>query len=339
MTTVIANSLVRHGMEVDVVTIHGCTPFFELDGRIRHFTLVPHKEWSRTTRHWGGYVCKLRRVLKRGGYDFVVDVDTLLSVFSVPATVGLKTRVISWEHFNIGVNFGRVAYRVARRVAARFADRVVVLTDSDKAAWERKYGTHNAVRVWNPVTIETGGEPSPLAAKRFLAAGRLVEQKGFDMLLDAWAATACRHDGWSLRIVGSGWMEGILRAQIERLGMAESVEMLPATGDMARMYREASCFVLSSRFEGFGLVLLEAMAMGLPAVSFDCECGPREIMVPGETGVLVAPEDVAALAAAMDELAADVAGRARMGAAAVERAKLFAPDLIAAQWVELLNNL
>lgn len=340
VTIEIANSLVqRAGMEVDIITIHGGEPFFDLDDRIKVFALVPHKRWSRVMRHYAGYVCRLRRVLKRGRYDCVITSDTLLSVFSIPAAWGLGVRVVSWEHNNANVNWGRIAYPISRFVASHFADRIVVLTDADKTTFKRKYGARNATRIVNPVTIDTDGEVSLLTDKRFLSVGRLSYEKGLDMMLDAWAATSCRSDGWSLRIVGSGGMEGELREQTVRLGIEDSVEMIPAVKDVRMFYREASCFVLSSRFEGFGLVLTEAASMGLPAISFDCECGPRGIILDGETGLLVPPEDVPALAAAMDELAADGARRARMGAAAIERSKLFAPDVITAQWVELLNGL
>ncbi|MDR2882594.1 MAG: glycosyltransferase family 4 protein [Alistipes sp.] len=338
MATVIANGLVRSaGTEVDVITIHGCTPFFELDGRIRHFSIVPHKEWSRVMRHFGGYVLKLRRILKREGYDYVIDVDTVLSLLSLPAAAGLKTRVVSWEHFNANVNWGKFSYPLARRMASRLAHRVVVLTQADKALYGRRFGARNAVCIPNPVTVNSS-EPSPLAEKRFVAVGRLHPQKGYDMLLDAWASTRCRREGWTLRIVGSGRWEERLGAQIDRLGVADSVEMLPATHEVEAMFRSASCFVLSSRFEGLPLVLIEAAAMGLPAVSFDCETGPREIIEDASTGLLVPPGDVGALAAAMDEMAADGEMRARMGAAALERSRLFSPGAILERWRALLGG-
>jgi glycosyltransferase involved in cell wall biosynthesis len=287
--------------------------------------------------HYAGYIHRLRKTLRRGRYDYVIDVDTLMSLFSIPAAAGLGTRVISWEHCNANANWGRCTYPLARRVASRLAHRVVVLTDTDKAAFERRFGARRVVRIHNPVTIEAG-EPSPLTEKRFLALGRFSPEKGYDMLLDAWASTRCRREGWALRIVGGGWSEGELRAQIDRLGVADSVEMLPATHEVEAMFRSASCFVLSSRFEGLPLVLIEAAAMGLPAVSFDCETGPREIIEDASTGLLVPPGDVAALAAAMDEIAADGEMRARMGAAALERSRLFSPGAILERWRALLNG-
>jgi glycosyltransferase involved in cell wall biosynthesis len=337
MTSVIANRLAAETRtRVDVIAIHAGDPFFELDRRIGVTTLT-HERQTSLTRNYARYVRRLRRVLRRERYDYLVDVCTAMSLLSLPASAGLPTRIISWEHFNAGVDWNPVTTPLARWAASRFAHRVVVLTDGDKATFERRWRARNVVRISNPVTIEAG-EPSPLSEKRFLAVGRFSPQKGYDLLLDAWARTKVRHDDWKLRIVGSGGEEAAMRGQIERLRLAGSVEILPPTRDVRMMYREASCFVLSSRFEGLPLVLLEAMAMGLPVVSFDCETGPREIVVDNLTGLLVPPEDTEALAAAIDRVAEDWDNRVSMGNAALVRSRLFSLDAIAREWLSLLGD-
>jgi glycosyltransferase involved in cell wall biosynthesis len=212
----------------------------------------------------------------------------------------------------------------------------VVLTDDDKATYEKKFGARNVVKIPNPVTIAVD-KPSPLKDKRFLAIGRFSREKGFDMLLDAWALTRCRHKGWRLRVVGSGVLESELASQIERLDIGGSVELTPTVSDVRNLYRTASVLVMSSRNEGMPLVLIEAMAMGLPIVSFDCEAGPRNVVVDGVTGKLVPPENVEALAAAMDNMSGDANLRSRMSAAALERSRLFSPDAIMEQWMDLLT--
>jgi len=337
MTTVIANRLVDEAhTRVDVICVHAGEPFFDLDARVGVVALT-HERATSITRNYAQYARRLRRVLRRERYDYVVDVCTAMSLLSLPASMGLATKVISWEHFNAGVDWNPVTTPLARWAASRRAHRVVVLTDADKATFERRWGARNVVRIANPVTIDAG-EPSPLSEKRFLALGRFTPQKGFDLLLDAWARCKVRHEDWKLRIVGSGETEVELRDMIKRLELAASVEMLPPTRDVQRMYREASCFVLSSRFEGLPLVLIEAMAMGLPIVSFDCETGPREVVVNNLTGLLVPPEDTEALAAAIDRVASDWDNRVSMGNAALVRSRLFSLDAIARQWIALLKD-
>lgn len=336
ITTVIAGELVKRGIDADIITIHAGESFFKLDPRISVINLTDERQ-TKVSQHYLQYTRKLRSVLKRKRYDFLIDVCTAMSLMSIPAAAGLPTKIISWEHFNANVNWNRMTGLLARNAAARFARRIVVLTDGDKAVFERKFGARNAVCITNPLTIEPG-EPSPLTERRVLAVGRFTPQKGFDLLLDAWAESKIRHEDWKLRIVGAGETEPEIREKIERLGLAGSVEIVPPVHDMGRMYREASIFVLSSRFEGFGLVLVEAAATGLPAVSFDCDHGPREIIENERTGVLVPPEDVTALAAAIDRVAGDWDSLVSMGRAALVRSRLFSLDTIADEWVALLEG-
>ena len=248
MLTLIANELVRReGMQVDIICVNAGEPFFELDPRIGVVSLN-QKSNTHFYRHYPRNVCRLRRVLRRRKYDRLIDVCVPWSPVSILASMGLSAKNISWEHLSALNNSSRFN-PVCRWMAACFAHRVVVLTDGDKATYEQKFGAKNVVRISNPVTIDAR-EPSPLKDRRFLAIGRFSAEKGFDMLLDAWALTRCRREGWSLRIVGSGPEERRYREQIERLGIGDSVEMLPPTRDIQKIYREASVYVLSSRTEG-----------------------------------------------------------------------------------------
>jgi glycosyltransferase involved in cell wall biosynthesis len=335
MATIVANELVRReGMQVDIICVQPSESYFPLNHKVGVVSLNKKKSKS-LYQHYVRNVNRLRHILRRQKYDWVIDVCVNMSLFTIPASIGLSVKIISWEHIN--ANTGRLRTNTARRMATRFARRIVVLTEDDRRTYERKFWAQNVIVIANPVTINAN-EPSSLKDCRFLAVGRLSFEKGLDMLLDSWAATRCRHEGWSLRIVGSGLLEQEYKKQIERLGIGDSVEMLPHTKDVERMYRDASVFVLSSRTEGLGLVLIEAAAMGLPAVSFDCEAGPRNIIEDGRTGILVSPENVTAMAAAMDEMATDEEKRVKMGSAALVHSRRFSLENIMSQWVDLLNN-
>lgn len=171
-----------------------------------------------------------------------------------------------------------------------------------------------------------------------LAVGRHVAQKGFDLLVRAWGIVAPALPHARLRVVG----DGPLRADHERLaralGIDARIDWLDPTAQIERHYREASVFVLASRYEGMPLALLEAQAMGVPAVAFDCPTGPGEI-VTERTGRLVPPGDIAALAAALIELLASSALRERMAWAAIERAReVFSPHEQTRRWTALLRE-
>lgn len=184
-----------------------------------------------------------------------------------------------------------------------------------------------------------GPVPRPLRPPTVVAAGRLSNQKGFDLLVDAFRPVAADHPRWRLDIHGRGPDEAALRARVHRHGIDRRVRLRGATADLDRAFDGASMFVLSSRFEGFGMVLVEAMARGLPVVSFDCPYGPAEIIRSPDEGVLVPPGDVAALAGAVSRLATDPARRRRLGAAARARAADFAPDGVARAWEDLFTRL
>jgi glycosyltransferase involved in cell wall biosynthesis len=185
---------------------------------------------------------------------------------------------------------------------------------------------------------EQAGVAADLSAKRVLAAGRLTEQKGFDLLVDAWADVASAHGDWALRICGKGPLRKELRRRIARSGLGNSIE-LPGAGDLVEEMRSASIFVLSSRYEGFPLVLLDAMSAGMAVVAFDCPTGPGELLRDRENGILVPGGDVAALAAGMSGMIEDEELRRRCAEAAVETAREYTIEAIGPRWKALLEEL
>jgi glycosyltransferase involved in cell wall biosynthesis len=171
-----------------------------------------------------------------------------------------------------------------------------------------------------------------------LTLGRVSEEKRFDLAMEAFAALAPRFPDWDLVVLGEGLERDRLEAQREALGLAGRVHLPGRVGNLADWYQRASLYVLSSRFEGFPNTLLEAMAHGLPAVSVDCDTGPRDLIRPGLDGVLVALESgPAALAEVLGELMAEPRRRARMGEAAAEVRERYAMARIAAEWDRVLG--
>jgi glycosyltransferase involved in cell wall biosynthesis len=275
----------------------------------------------------------LRRLRTMGGETVIVTRPAwaLLATAAVPP----GTTVIGQEHMHFGAHRPALAADIRRRYRA--LDALVVLTRDELDGYGRMLAGTRVVRIPNAVAAPAGSA-STLEQKVVIAAGRLNRQKGFDLLLRAWVAVAARHPDWTLRIYGGGEQRDVLDRLIGELGLAGSAALMGPTRDLPAAMREASVFALSSRFEGFGMVIVEAMACGLPVVSFDCPRGPSDIITPGRDGDLVPPEDVEALAAALSALLADPARRRAYASVAVATARAYEPATVGAQWRELLGE-
>lgn len=333
---VLANALAQRGWQVDVICWHGEESVYPLDERVRLHPL--YRTPARLKLRWPVVVLRLRRLLQQLHADVLIDVDTNLAWFSVPAAARLPLTHISWEHAHFGADLGHAPRRIARQLAVRRCDAIVVLTERDRAAWQAAFGAQAPiVALPNPLTIPLPAEPADLSQRTVIAVGRLEPVKGFDLLLQAWQKVQQDFPQWRLNIVGDGSQRGALLAQRDALGLADSVTLAPATAAITEAYLQASVFVLSSRFEGFGLVINEAMACGLAVAAFGCETGPRALIRDGDNGLLAAAGDPAALADALCRLLGDPALRRRVAAQGRLDAHAYAPDAIAARWETLFE--
>ena len=213
-------------------------------------------------------------------------------------------------------------------------DKFIVLTEEDKASWTE---LSNVEVIPDPLAFDVA-EVSPLKAKRVIAVGRYVYQKGFDLLLQAWAKIEKQFPDWELAIYGMGD-----RSPYENLAKQLGVDMNRchlngSTQNIRKEYLESSLFVFSSRFEGFGMVLIEAMACGLPVVSFDCPCGPKDIVSHDEDGLLVPSGDIDKLANAMSQLMDSYELRHQMAKNAICNVRRFQIDEIADRWQLLFED-
>jgi len=247
---------------------------------------------------------------------------------------GLTT--IALEQMNLSTRS-----RALRRAMKRHypsLDALVVLTEADLHAYDLFLdGRLRLFRIPNTVR-QLGGAKADLGAKTIYAAGRLRDQKGFDLLIQAFAAVSARHPDWQLRLRGTGNRQQRLEALIAELELGEAVSLEGPAPDIGADMSQASLFVLSSRFEGFPLILLEAMSKGMGVISFDCPTGPAEIVEDHRNGLLVPPEDIEGLAQAMLEMIDNEQLRRRCAEAAVESARHHTIDAIGPQWEELLRT-
>ncbi len=226
--------------------------------------------------------------------------------------------VIGQEHMNLETHTPQRQAEIARRYPA--LDAVTVLTERDHDTYVRALGaTVRLERIPNATPALDADRPA-LDRPIIVAAGRLTSQKGFDLLIPAFAQVAERHPDWTLRICGDGPQRKPLERQIMALGLSNNVLLMGPVDRLDLEMSQASMYVLSSRFEGLPMVMIEAMSLGLPVVSFDCPTGPREVIQNGRSGVLVPDGDVDALAQAMLAVIEDPAHRRALGAGAAARA-------------------
>ena len=213
-------------------------------------------------------------------------------------------------------------------------DRFVVLTNEDRQAWPE---LSNVIAIPDPLSF-VPTQKSELTQKRVIAVGRYVYQKGFDLLLQAWARVEKLHPDWQLAIFGDGDRTPY-QQQAALLGLSpQRCQLNGPTSNIQQEYANSSLFVFSSRFEGFGMVLVEAMACGLPVISFACPCGPKDIVKHGEDGLLVENGNVEALAAALSQLMSNEALRRSMSVAAQGNVQRFGLQQIAERWRAVFEN-
>lgn len=332
-TVTVANALAGLGHNVSIVsyTGKGEQPFFDVDSRVSRYYLSPkHDRWPVLLREWRRIIL-LRRLYARLQPDVIMLVGTTRAFVNIPASKGYP--IVAKEYFSIN-HRSQLTSALSRRLTAKYAQAIVTLSEYDAEVYRQKYGAKRAVVIHNPLTL-TAPRPSLLQNKVVLGLGRMSYVKGFDLLLEAWRQV--RHKDWELHLVGDGKMKKKLERMV-RDKQIDGVRFFPATSDVEPHYRNASIFVLPSRSEAFGNVLLEAMSVGLPVVSFDCGAGPRDIIQSGLTGVFVSPGDTVSMAKEIDHLMEDSELLHRMGNAARERIGRYDKELIISQWEDLFTQ-
>lgn len=359
-----ANWLVAHGYDVSVVTTdqRGRQPYFEMDGRIRHYDLDINYDDSNgksfVKKTFGFYrkQRRHRRLLAELLARLHADVTVCMFNNDVSFVYKLKdgSRKVLEVHFskNKKLQYGRrglwsVADRWRTHQEERYVrryDRFVVLTQEDKTLWQDAITTSQPPLDTPHITVIPNAcplrpeQPSPLTEKRVIAVGRYDYQKGFDTLLYIWHLLGEYRKGWTLDIIGDGPIRPMLMLQVKQWHLSESVRLLPPSGDMPSVYLGASVLVMTSRYEGLPMVLIEAQTFGLPIVSFACQCGPRDVITDGADGYLIENRDEHLFAERLHSLMSDESLRRRMGANAVKASLRYKEETIMQQWHTLFNS-
>jgi glycosyltransferase involved in cell wall biosynthesis len=347
----LANHWIRKGWDVTVVTVAtGSADFYEIDPAVKRIMLGLDGGTDRflsVVRRNARRIMALRRILRENRPHVTLSMMTNANVVLALAASGMpEVCTIGSEHiFPRQAPLGHFLETMRRHTYGRL-DAVVALTE-ECASWIRENTPAQRVPVipnaacW-PLPSQ---EPrlSPLAAhapqrKLLLAVGRLAKEKNFRALVEAFAAMAPRHPEWDLAILGEGPEREALVGRIRQSGLESRIFLPGRLGNVGEWYEHADLYAMSSLFEGFPNTLVEALAYGVPAVSFDCDTGPRDIIRHGIDGYLVAPGDAAAFADSLERLMGDERLRAMLAGRAVEARERFSVKKIATMWEALFGE-
>jgi GalNAc-alpha-(1->4)-GalNAc-alpha-(1->3)-diNAcBac-PP-undecaprenol alpha-1,4-N-acetyl-D-galactosaminyltransferase len=340
--SLLAGAWAEQGYDVTVITLAGRdTDFFVLPPAVRRIALrrtggTPSR-LAAATRVLGR-IGAFRSALRNARPDVVVSFLDVINVLVLLATRGLGQKVVVSERTDPRMAPLARVWRLLRSVTYRWADLLVVQTQSVADAWAGAVVGPSRVRVIpNPHAVSSA-RTTAARRPRIVAIGRLATEKGFDLLIDAFAQISETFPEWDLVIFGEGDERPALVARAAASGAGARIALPGHSRAVAEDLASSSIFVLSSRFEGFPNALLEAMASGAAVVSTDCKSGPSELITAGIDGVLVPVDDLPALSAALEHLMRDGELRERLGRAAHESARRFSLDRVAARWNSVLDE-
>jgi len=349
----------RMGYDVTIITESqaGRSPVFPLSPKVKHIDLETDfdeeyrysglKRYMVYRRLMKQYRERMEKTLTKIRPDIVIttcgrDLDFLCKLKDGSKKVGeshiAKHFVRNFhlmEQRGFPYNIVAKLWRRKQEKAVRRLDAFVVLTQHDADSWA---DVCKSTIIPNPLILNTDKQAS-LESQEVISVGRLEEQKGFDLLLPAWAKVVEKHPDWRLTIYGEGSQRGLLQTMVEKFGIGKSVRLPGQTDDVATHYLESSIYALSSRFEGFGLVLTEAMSFGIPCVAFNCPYGPSDIITDGEDGLLVENGSTDALAEGICRLIENKGLRRQLGQNAKLSIQRYAIENVMPQWDKLFTSL
>ncbi|UWU18385.1 glycosyltransferase family 4 protein (plasmid) [Rhizobium sullae] len=338
VVNMLANHWAEVGYDVTLLTLenHDATPYYTFSPRVRIRRIgVPPRRAPFLVATWLAFlrVRRMRAEISRRKPDFLLSFLTRTNLLALVATLGTGIPTVVSERNNPDAQPFGPLWKLLQRTLYPRAFGLVTMTQGAMdhfsiAQRRRSWVIPNAVNL--PV-----GWRDRRGSNVLTAVGRLTRQKGFDLLLQAFARIEARFPSWRLVIWGEGEARQELEAQREALGLASRVDLPGVTKTPGEWIETTDIFVLSSRYEGWGIVLLEAMAAGLPVVSFACKWGPEVMITNGHDGLLVPPEDIGALAQALEQTISDSELRRRLAANACRSADKYSRQSVLSAWDQM----
>lgn len=335
----IANALAKEGIyEVCFLSLVEQIeePFFHLESSIARYQLTDR--WIQPGPGYLPLIGKLRRFLKANRIDLIVDIDIVLDVLSIPASRGLRTKVVSWEHFNADFELSVPYRKWILRYSVKRSDYVVVLTKADLEVYRTVLGRRDRIaQIHNPLDPVRDGD-NTRRDKLIVSVGRLTQQKGMDKLTQVASTILPANPDWRWLILGEGELRPDLEQYIEKNHFQDRMVLMGRVEDVNAYLRQASLLVSTSVYEGLPMNLLEAKRAGVPCVSFSI-IGPQEIIRDGVDGCLVTPFDCEKMAEKIQKLVDNPSLRERFSENARRSLGEFETQAVMKQWKSVLLQL
>lgn len=354
-----ANWLAEHGYDVTIVTDTqlGREPVYPLvpEVKLHDLEIDFGKEYGHCLLLRAWWYLRLMKKYKKALSDYLIkeapdivistlgrDMDFLteLSDGSIKIAESHIARKYS-RNFHLMEQKGGIHkwlakyWRKKQEECVKKLEGLVLLTQQDAVSWQDVTKTYV---IPNSLTFYPQ-DSSTCENKQAIVVGRFNEQKGYDYLIGAWSLVHKRHPDWKLNVFGEGELKSEMESKIEEEGISDSMILNNPTSDIMKKYLESSIYVMSSRFEGFPMALLEAMACGIPCVSFNCPCGPSDIITEGVDGILVEYLNTEQLAKQICGLIENESERKRMGKMAKLNIERYSRDNVMSLWEDLFYNL
>lgn len=340
-----ASALVsNYNYEVHILTLNDGlgNPFYRFNSKIKFYNIkVGGNPISYLLKYRNG----IKSVIKVVNPDIISVCDDGLKGMLFPIFFGKKIPVIYERHVSKQIEIKREGHSIFRKIksnllfrlmnygGSRF-DKFVVLTKGNIKEWK----LNNIEVIPNPLPFYPN-EKSNLKNKKVLVVGKQSYQKGYDRLLKIWEIVHKKYPDWNLEIVGKYNPKFKFENTTEYLGLNGVVKFLPPDKNIQKKYMEASIYLMTSRFEGFGMVLIEAMSFGVPCIAFDCPHGPADIIKDGEDGFLVANGAIDTFATKLMDLMESKALRLQFGTKALQHVNRFNVNEVVKKWDDLFQSL
>jgi amylovoran biosynthesis glycosyltransferase AmsD len=336
----LANNLYLNGYNVDIISLYSSNgfPFFSLltEINVKHLKLKEYDSVLKKTIYLPFVIYKLFISVQKKNKIIIGTAHSINIFLSITKYFKGENKYIGCEHIDYDAAKGLT--KLFRKYCYPFLDYIVVLTQNDLNKYLFFDKLKNCKIIPNEISFYPNKSPI-YTNKIMLAIGRFTNQKGFDLLIDAIKDVLYTNLDWRLFIVGDGEMKLTLEKKIKLYNLENQIVLKPFTNNIENYFLNSSIYLMTSRYEGLPMVLLEAKACGLPIISYDCPSGPKEIIMNNEDGFLIPFADVEKFQQKLKLLLNDVEKRIKMGTLAKINSQYYSSKNIYLKWLNLFNNL
>lgn len=347
VSTIIANrfaSIEKYEILILSIVEQNSTTYFTISSKIRRYSLKKNREWMQPGPKYLSLIPMLRHFLVQMCIDVIIDIDIVLDILTIPASLGMTVKVISWEHFHYYFEQQFLYRRIIACFSSLFSDYIITLTQKDKENYEKELHRNRKIEfIYNPITLPKNplcfSDNKIIPREHILiTVGSLNKRKGTDLIAKVIPRILHKYRDWKWFFLGDGEYRKRLEVTVRQYRLEKQVVLTGNVLNVEIYLKRASIFVLSSRMEGLPMCLLEAKAARLPCVSFDIQTGPSEIIQDDVNGFLIKPFDLDMMVKKIELLIKNEELRNRFSQNAVTGMEKFQIDSILQKWERIINS-